>query len=261
MLLSKLQTTNSIPIVYTANWYNEALCLNELIGKEIAIQFTGLLICKSCKKQTKKFFGEGFCFPCFNSSPENSPCILRPELCKAHLGSGRDPEWEEKHHNQPHIVYLAATDCVKVGVTRASQVPTRWIDQGASSAIIFAETPNRYEAGKLEVELKEFYTDKTNYRKMLQNEIDESIDLIEEKWQTVEQLPSDLQKFVSENDTITELTYPVLTFPKSVQVLNLDKTPLIKGNLIGIKGQYLLFENDFALNVRRHVGYEIDLTF
>ncbi|MFM7668456.1 MAG: DUF2797 domain-containing protein, partial [Bacteroidota bacterium] len=146
-------------------------------------------------------------------------------------------------------------------VTRASQVPTRWIDQGASSTIIFAETPNRFEAGKLEVELKAFYTDKTNYRKMLQNEIDESIDLIEEKWQTVEQLPSDLQEFVSENDTITELVYPVLTYPKSVQVLSLEKTPLIKEVLLGIKGQYLLFENDLALNVRRHTGYDIELIF
>jgi hypothetical protein len=257
MLLSKLQTTNSNPIIYTAEWQEKSVCMNELIGKVISIQFTGLLICKACNKQTKKFFGEGFCFPCFNSSPENSPCILKPELCQAQLGMGRDPEWEEKYHNQPHIVYLAATDSVKVGVTRTSQLPTRWIDQGASSAIIFAETPNRYEAGKLEVELKEFYTDKTNYRKMLQNEIDESIDLIEEKWQTVEQLPSDLQEFVSENDTITELIYPVLNYPKSVQVLSLEKTPLIKEVLIGIKGQYLLFENDLALNVRRYTGYEV----
>jgi len=174
---------------------------------------------------------------------------------------GRDTEWEEKHHNQPHVVYLAATDVVKVGVTRSSQIPTRWIDQGASSVIIFAETPNRFEAGKLEVELKAFYTDKTNYRKMLQNEIDKNIDLIEEKWQTVEQLPSDLQTFISENDVITELTYPVITYPKSVQVLNLDKTPLIKGRLNGIKGQYLLFENDLAINIRRHTGYDIQLIY
>jgi hypothetical protein len=219
------------------------------------------MICKVCNKSTKKKFGEGFCYPCFNNSPENSPCILKPELCEAHLGMGRDTEWEEKHHNQPHVVYLAATDVVKVGVTRSSQIPTRWIDQGASSVIIFAETPNRFEAGKLEVELKAFYTDKTNYRKMLQNEIDENIDLIEEKWQTVEQLPSDLQTFISENDVITELTYPVISYPKSVQVLNLDKTPLIKGRLNGIKGQYLLFENDLAINIRRHTGYDIQLIY
>jgi hypothetical protein len=261
MLISKLQTINSNPIIYTASWHEKSLCLNELIGKEISIHFTGLLICKACNIQTKKFFGEGFCFSCFSSSAENSPCILKPELCQAHLGIGRDPLWEEKHHNQPHIVYLAATDVVKVGVTRATQLPTRWIDQGASSAIILAETPNRYEAGKLEVELKAFYTDKTNYRKMIQNEIDEKIDLIEEKWQTIEQLPSDLQTYVSENDSIIELNYPVLKFPKSLTVLNLEKTPLVKGTLVGIKGQYLLFDNDLALNVRRHTGYDIEFTY
>lgn len=261
MIISKFQTTFNNPVEYTANWENDSILFNEFIGKEISIEFTGLMICKVCNKSTKKFFGEGFCYPCFNNSPENSPCILKPELCEAHLGMGRDTEWEEKHHNQPHVVYLAATDVVKVGVTRSSQIPTRWIDQGASSVIIFAETPNRYEAGKLEVELKAFYTDKTNYRKMLQNEIDKNIDLIEEKWQTVEQLPSDLQTFISENDVITELTYPVITYPKSVQVLNLDKTPLIKGRLNGIKGQYLLFENDLAINIRRHTGYDIQLIY
>jgi hypothetical protein len=261
MLISKFHTTFTNPVEYTANWEKDSILFNELIGKEISIEFTGLMFCKVCNKSTKKFFGEGFCFQCFNNSPENSPCILKPELCEAHLGKGRDTAWEEKHHNQPHVVYLAATDAVKVGVTRSSQIPTRWIDQGASSVIIFAETPNRYEAGKLEVELKAFYTDKTNYRKMLQNEIDENIDLVEEKWQTVEQLPSDLQTFISENDVISELTYPVITFPKSVQVLNLDKTPLIKGRLNGIKGQYLLFENDIALNIRRHTGYDIQLIY
>lgn len=261
MIISKLNTTISNPIIYIANWEQQTILFNNLIGKDITIRFTGLLICKSCQKQSKKFFGEGFCFSCFSSSAENSPCILKPELCQAHLGIGRDPIWEEKHHNQPHIVYLAATDVVKVGVTRATQLPTRWIDQGASSAIILAETPNRYEAGKLEVELKAFYTDKTNYRKMIQNEIDEKIDLIEEKWHTIEQLPSDLQIYVSENDSITELNYPVLKFPKSVTVLNLEKTPLVKETLVGIKGQYLLFDNDFALNVRRHTGYDIEITY
>lgn len=261
MLISKLQTINSNPIIYHANWQEKTILLNEIIGKEITIEFTGLLICKACQKQCKKFFGEGFCFPCFSNSAENSPCILKPELCRAHLGIGRDPMWEEKHHNQPHIVYLAATDVVKVGVTRSSQVPTRWIDQGASSAIILAETPNRYEAGKLEVELKAFYTDKTNYRKMIQNNIDENIDLVNEKWQTVEQLPSDLQTFISENDYVTELIYPVVKFPTSATVINLEKTPLIKEKLVGIKGQYLLFENNSALNVRRHTGYDIEFTY
>ncbi len=258
MILEKLHTTHEEPIQYT---FADGTSLNERIGTEILLQYTGNIVCRKCAKSTNKSFGEGFCYQCFLSAPEASPCILHPELCEAHLGKGRDLAYEEKNHNQPHYVYLAATDQVKVGVTRVTQMPTRWIDQGAREAIILAETPNRYEAGKLEVELKAFYTDKTNYRKMIQNNIDENIDLVTEKWQTVEQLPSDLQTFISENDYVTELIYPVVKFPTSATVINLEKTPLIKEKLVGIKGQYLLFENNSALNVRRHTGYDIEFTY
>jgi hypothetical protein len=199
------------------------------------------------------------CFNCFQSAPEASECILRPELCRAHLGEGRDVAWEEAHHNQPHIVYLASSDTVKVGVTRATQIPFRWIDQGAFSAIRLAETPNRYEAGKLEVALKSFFTDKTNWQRMLKNEIDDSIDLEEEKWSLHDQLPSDLTEFFSENDEIIQMHYPVIQYPEKVKSLSLDKTPVIEGKLTGIKGQYLLFEDGSVINIRKHSGYEIEL--
>lgn len=261
MILSKMSSKLSDHVVYSAHWLKDIPTLNDLIGKSISINYTGKLVCQVCEKETKKFFGEGFCFKCFTNAPQASPCILKPELCRAHHGEGRDQDWEERNHNQPHIVYLASTDVVKVGVTRTNQIPTRWIDQGASSAIIFAETPNRYEAGILEVALKSFYSDKTNYRKMLQNEIDLSIDLIEEKWQTVEQLPSDLQLYISENDEITALQYPVEKYPISVKTVNFENTNHFQGILTGIKGQYLIFDNDFALNVRKHTGYDVDIRF
>ena len=259
-VLKKMASTLSQPIIYSADWAPNQL-VNELIEKKIQFQFTGNLFCQVCTKKTKKFFGEGFCYSCFISSSQASPCILRPELCKGHLGEGRDAVWEEKNHNQPHIVYLAQSNSVKVGVTRSTQVPTRWIDQGASSAIYFAETPNRFEAGVLEVALKSFFTDKTNYKKMLQNDIDESIDLVEEKWNAVDQLPLDLQTYVSENDAITALNYPVSKYPTHPNLINLEKVGSFEGLITGIKGQYLLFEGDFALNIRRHTGYEVEISF
>ena len=155
---------------------------------------------------------------------------------------------------------MAATDCVKVGVTRDTQIPTRWIDQGASSAIRLAETPNRFEAGRLEVQLKQFFTDRTNWQRMLRNEIDETIDLVEEKWMLHEQLPSDLTTYFSENDEVIEINYPVLEFPEKVKSLSFDKTPEISGKLMGIKGQYLLFDEGRVLNIRRHTGYFVKLT-
>jgi hypothetical protein len=176
------------------------------------------------------------------------------------LGEGRDPDWEEKHHNVPHIVYLAATDAVKVGVTRATQVPTRWIDQGAAQAIILAETPNRYEAGMLEVALKDFFTDKTNWQRMLKNETDDTIDLVDEKWRLHDELPSDLTTHFSEEDDVLSLKYPVEMYPEKVKSIGLDKTPSFNAVLKGIRGQYLMFEGGMVMNIRKHTGYTVQLT-
>jgi hypothetical protein len=256
--LRKMTVSLADTIRYELN-LTEKVSMNELIGSTISLNWNGQIICSSCAKQTKKSFGDGFCYSCFISAPEAAECNIRPELCRAHLGEGRNPAWEQQNHNTPHIVYLAASDIVKVGVTRITQVPTRWIDQGASAAIRLAETPNRYEAGMLEVALKQFFADKTNWQRMLKNEVDESIDLVEEKWNLHDQLPSDLTQFFSENDEVINLNYPVIEFPLKVKSLSFDKTPFIQGKLLGIKGQYLLFEGGEVLNIRKHTGYVIEL--
>ncbi len=238
---------------------DKSILLNDWLGKEISLQYTGRIFCRKCAKQTKNSFGEGFCYTCFSTAPEASPCIINPELCEAHLGKGRDIAYEEKNHNQPHYVYLAATDVVKVGVTRTTQVPTRWIDQGAASAIILAETPYRQLAGEIEVALKDFFTDKTNWQSMLKNIQGDSIDLEEEKWRIAEELPSDISNFWIENDRIYSFNYPVLKYPEKVSSKTFDKEPLVKGILTGIRGQYLQLDEKNVINLRRHTGYEIDL--
>lgn len=235
----------------------KSIPLNEHIGKKISLAFSGEIYCKKCGNKTKTSYNQGFCYKCFKNAPESAECIIRPELCRAHLGEGRDVEWEEKNHNQPHYVYLAATDVVKVGVTRSTQIPTRWIDQGASEAIILAETPNRYLAGVIEVALKSEFTDKTNWRKMLLNHIDESIDLEEIKWRLEELLPSDIVEYFSEEDDVTTIDYPVLEYPIKITSLNLDKSPEIKGRLLGIKGQYFLLDSGRVINIRRHTSYKV----
>lgn len=238
---------------------SEDVNMNDLIGQEIYIEWNGMIHCCKCSKITKKSFGQGFCYSCFKTAPESAECIIRPELCRAHLGEGRDTQWEEEHHNQPHIVYLAASSAVKVGVTRANQIPTRWIDQGASAAIRLAETPNRYESGRLEVVLKSFFTDKTNWQKMLRNEIDERANLRDEKWSLEEHLPAGTLALFSKNDEITTLNYPVLEYPRKVKSLSFDKSPVVKGKLVGIKGQYLIFQGGEVINIRRHTGYCVEI--
>jgi hypothetical protein len=258
LVLQKMDSRLESTIQYSLRTPDNSIAMNELIGKEISLIWSGVIYCSKCAKVTKKSFGEGFCFTCFSSAAEASPCILHPELCEAHLGKGRDLEFEERNHNQPHFVYLAATDKVKVGVTRATQIPTRWIDQGASSSIILAETPNRYLAGCIEVALKDFFTDKTNWQNMLRNFQDESIDLEEEKWQVHDELPSDLTQYWIENDEVTSLNYPVLEYPEKVSSMSFDKTAQIQGTLTGIRGQYLIFDTKNVINIRRHTGYEIE---
>ena len=258
--LKKMKTVIGNPINYSLLLHEE-VHLNQLIGKEVQLLWTGRINCRKCNTEIKKTFGEGFCYECFVTAPEAAECILRPELCKAHLGIGRDPEWEEKNHNQPHVVYLAASSAIKVGITRLTQVPTRWIDQGASEAIIIAETPNRYEAGRIEVELKSLYTDKTSWQRMLKNEIDESIDLEEEKWQLEEQMPADITDFFTEDDEVVELHYPVIEYPTKVKSIKLDREPEFKAVLKGIKGQYLIFDEGRVMNIRSHTGYYVQLSW
>jgi Protein of unknown function (DUF2797) len=246
------------PVAYELVVGDELLPLNPRVGETIALRHTGTIRCTSCGRVTPKSYAQGFCYPCFRDAPEASPCIIRPELCEAHTGGGRDPAWEQRHHNQPHLVYLAVSSGLKVGVTRGDQIPTRWIDQGAWRCVVLAETPNRYESGRIEVALKEHVSDRTHWQKMLKNVLAEDLDLASEKHRLASLLPQDLQGLVSPDDKITELRYPVLEFPTKVLSQSFDKTAEITGTLLGIKGQYLLLDGGRVLNIRKHGGYEIE---
>ena len=259
--LSKMNVEHEDPILYRLKMDEKDVVMNDLIGNRISIEFTGIIHCIACGKVTKKAFGQGFCYPCFMNSPLNSECIIRPELCEAHLGKGRDPEWEAEHHNQPHIVYLALTSGVKVGVTREDQVPVRWIDQGAWKAIKLARTPYRQIAGQIEISLKNFLTDKTPWQKMLKNEMDLSADLAAVKEIISHKMePSFGRYLIPEENEILEFNYPVLRYPEKVKSLSPDKNPSIHAILTGIRGQYLMFNYNEVLNIRSNSGYEIEFT-
>lgn len=257
--LRKMRTELAEPIKYYLDLGEDEIAMHQLVGKQLTLRFTGQINCINCGRKTNKSFAQGFCYPCFMNAPQNAECIIRPELCEAHLGKGRDPEWEEKNHNQPHFVYLAVSSGIKVGVTRSTQVPYRWIDQGASKAIIIAETSNRYEAGQIEVALKDYVSDKTPWQRMLKNEIADQIDILAYKDDLLNKLPVEWQKFASENDKITHLDYPAIGFPSKVKSHNLDKEIELSGQLNAIKGQYLIFDKDRVINIRKYGGYLVDL--
>ena len=256
--ICKMRTELKDRVHYFLNLGGQDINICSLLGKTIRLSWNGEIHCCECSKKIKKTFSDGFCYNCFVSAPSAAECIIRPELCRAHLGEGRNVEWEVANHNQPHVVYLAASDAVKVGVTRETQIPARWIDQGARRALKIAVTPNRYEAGMLEVALKSFFTDKTNWQKMLRHETDEEIDLVTEKWELHDQLPSDLTQYFCEDDDIIELEYPVLAYPVKIASTTFEKSPVLEGVLQGIKGQYLILNDGTVFNIRRHTGYLIN---
>ena len=251
-VLKKMPTENLETIQYYLDLESDFLNMNQLLGKNIAISFEKFE-CLSCHLD-KEIFRQGFCKSCFFETPNAGDWIMRPELSKAHLGiEDRDLAYEKKVQLQPHIVYLANSSNVKVGVTRKQQVPTRWIDQGAHEAIEIVEVPNRYLAGITEVALKEFVADKTNWRKMLKNDIEDE-SLVDWRNTLKPHIPEEAKEYFIESNVETQLRFPVDKYPVKPKSLNLKKEKSYTGVLAGIKGQYLIFEDDTVFNVRANEG-------
>lgn len=256
-VLKKMQTEIGSPIQYYLVFESDFLNINQILNKELSINLIKHQ-CLNCGND-RPIFRQGFCKSCFFEIPSAGDWIMRPELSTAHLNQeDRDLAYEKRVQLQPHIVYLANSSNVKVGVTRKTQVPTRWIDQGAHEAIEIVEVPNRYLAGITEIALKNHVGDKTNWRKMLTNNVDDE-DLVEWRNRLKQFIPSEASQYYIEDNTETHLQFPVLQYPEKVKSLNLDKTPNYTGILKGIKGQYLIFEDNTVFNVRSNEGYYVGL--
>ncbi len=255
--IRKMRSVLTDPVSYFLPFGEENADMNSLIGSELRLEYLGEIHCIGCGRKTSKSFAQGYCYPCLLNSPETDRCILHPELCEAHRGISRDMKWSEEHCLQDHIVYLSDTTGLKVGVTRFSQVPTRWIDQGATQAIRIAKAPDRYTAGTIEVFLKDHFRDKTNWRNMLMNRQAEKPDLAEEKRRAAAILEERFDRYLVDGNEITSVNFPVREYPLKIVSLTFDKTPEIQGTLVGIKGQYLILDGGRVLNIRKHNGYKV----
>lgn len=258
--IRKMRVEYADPVRYYLPFNDAELFMNPLIGMEITLEYTGVIHCISCGKVTKTSFAQGFCYNCLQTAPEASESVLQPELSKAHLGIARDLEYALRHDLIDHIIYLALSPGLKVGATRHHQAPARWIDQGAVEAIPVARTPNRHIAGVMEVWLKQYFSDKTNWRDMLRNIQPEVTSLATEKRRVWDLLTPELRKYWLPDEEVTRIAYPVLKFPEKITTINLDKTPRLTAVLHGIKGQYLLLGDEYALNIRKHNGYQVKLS-
>ncbi|MEX6627129.1 DUF2797 domain-containing protein [Tenacibaculum salmonis] len=256
-VLKKMTTENLDTVQYYLDMKTDFLNMNQLINKKITLSFVKYE-CLNCHLE-KEVYRQGFCKKCFFETPNAGDWIMRPELSKAHLDiEDRDLAYEKSVQLKPHIVYLANSSNVKVGVTRKTQVPTRWIDQGAHEAIEVVEVPNRYLAGITEVALKEFVADKTNWRKMLKNDIeDENLISWKEKLQSA--IPEEVQQYIIENNKETLINFPVKKYPLKPKSLNIVKSQNYTGVLVGVKGQYLIFEDETVFNVRSNEGLVVKI--
>jgi len=263
----KMLTRHDATVAYELPLGDTAVPMNELIGSRLQIDFGGKITCVHCDRVTKKSFNQGYCYPCFTRLAQCDSCIVSPEKCHYDQGTCREPEWGESNCMIDHVVYLANTSGLKVGITRGSQVPTRWMDQGAVQAMPIFRVATRLQSGLVEVTFKDHVNDRTNWRAMLKGEVDE-LQLSAERDRLLDLVAPEISALqdrfglqavtVMDAESI-EFNYPVREYPTKVASHNLDKTPSVGGLLQGIKGQYLIFDSG-VINMRKYGGYHLSLS-
>jgi len=243
------------------------LPLNAHIGQRLSLEFLGNIACSNCGRRTKKSFSQGFCFPCMRKLAQCDMCILKPETCHFHKGTCREPEWGERNCFVPHFVYLSNTSGLKVGITRHSQIPTRWIDQGATQATIIFKVNSRRQSGYVETAFKGLVADKTNWRTMLK-ENQSDMDLLGKADELKTRFQAEMSQIASifpaedieaQSNEVVRIKYPVLEFSEKIKSHNFDKNPVVEGTLLGIKGQYLMFDTG-VINIRKFTSYDVQVT-
>jgi hypothetical protein len=261
-----MQVKQGPPVSYSLHVANEKIALNDYVGKHLKIEASGEIRCLHCQRRTKSSFNQGYCYPCFKSLAQCDRCIMSPELCHFAQGTCREPEWGEQNCFQEHIVYLANSSGLKVGITRHNQVPIRWMDQGAISALPIFSVKSRYLSGLVEVALKEWVADKTNWRKMLKHDVvDMDLELERDRVFGLAQdsLAELEEKYAGQITRLQEspwhFDYPSLSWPTKITTHNLDKQPIAEGVLQAIKGQYLIFDTG-CLNVRKFTSYHVSIS-
>ncbi len=265
--LRKMLATAASPVSYRLPIGEVELPLNAFLGKTICLDSTGAISCIACGQRTKKSFHQGYCFRCFRTLARCDLCMVKPELCHFAQGTCREPAWGLANCMQPHYVYLANSSGLKVGITRASQIPTRWLDQGAAQALLCFRVPTRRQAGLVEVVLKRYVADRTDWRKLLIGD-PEPLDLKARQHDLLDRCGDALGEHMTAEEQLVTLladeearafVYPVLTYPTRVSSCNFDKTARIEGTLLGIKGQYVILDTG-VLNIRKFAGYSVTLT-
>lgn len=264
--IGKMSTKLSATVEYSLPLADLSVNLNAVLGKKVSLRYLGKITCIQCGKQTKTSFQQGYCYVCYLRFQECNLCTIHPEKCRYYEGKCQPNDWAHAHCGQLHVVYLANSSGLKVGITRASSLHTRWMDQGASQGMAFFQVNNRHQAGLLEVIFKKHISDKTNWRQMLKVDADtqdlagKSQQLLEQTHQErkllTERFPDEL--IYQKQQEVVQIRYPIVQYPEKINSFNLDKEPRLEGYLQGIKGQYLLFDTG-VISIRKYAGYHVEL--
>ncbi|WP_070965289.1 DUF2797 domain-containing protein [Vibrio sonorensis] len=265
--LSKMRASLDGSVKYSLPVGEETVDLSPFIGQSITLSHTGNIYCCSCGKKTKKSYSQGHCFVCMKKLASCDMCIMKPETCHYEQGTCREPQWGEENCMVDHYVYLSNTSSLKVGITRHTQIPTRWIDQGATQGLPILKVKTRQISGLIEVELAKHISDKTNWRTLLKQDgepmpleerFKELLPLIQAKIDEVKaRFGDDAVEILDE--TITDIAYPVEVHPTKITSHNFDKNPIVSGQLQGIKGQYLILDTG-VINIRKFTSYEVEVS-
>ncbi|GGB95497.1 hypothetical protein GCM10011352_21990 [Marinobacterium zhoushanense] len=267
--LRKMEVALESPVRYRLRLDDDSLIdMNRLLGQPIALHYEGQINCLHCGRKTRKSFNQGYCYPCFTRLPQCDSCIVKPETCHFHEGTCRDPAWGERNCFAPHIVYLANSSGLKVGITRRTQIPTRWIDQGAIEALPILEVDNRLHSGLLEQIFAAHVSDKTNWRAMLKGDVP-PVELEAERDRLLTLCAGEIETLKSEygaeairnlsDQQAVRIEYPVLEYPQKIATFNFDKSPDVSGTLLGIKGQYLILDSG-VINIRKFGAYRVSIS-
>ncbi|EIK53649.1 hypothetical protein YO5_15100 [Stutzerimonas stutzeri TS44] len=259
-----VQLESGVPVQYALRLGEGLVPVNPLIGRQIRLEYLGAIHCTHCGRKTNKSFSQGYCYPCFKKLPQCDTCIVSPEKCHHELGTCRDPDWGTQFCMTDHVVYLANSSGIKVGITRATQLPTRWLDQGASQALPIMRVATRQQSGLVEDLLRSQVADRTNWRALLKGDA-EPLDLIQARERIFDACADGLrvlqQRFglqaiqPATDAEVVEIRYPVEAYPTKIVSLDLEKTPVVEGTLRGIKGQYLILDTG-VINIRKFTAYQ-----
>ncbi|NWA25899.1 DUF2797 domain-containing protein [Pseudomonas gingeri] len=264
--ISKMSThLDGADVQYAFRLGDSEVPVNPLIGQKLRLEFLGAIHCTHCGRKTKTSFSQGYCYPCMTKLAQCDTCIMSPERCHYDAGTCRDPSWGEQFCMTEHVVYLANSSGIKVGITRATQLPTRWLDQGASQALPIVRVATRQQSGFVEDLFRSQVADKTNWRALLKGDAP-AVDLKAVREQLFEscaegfaalQARFGLQAIQPVRDIEPlEIRYPIEQYPTKVVSFNLDKDPIAEGTLMGIKGQYLIFDTG-VINIRKYTAYQL----